>query len=103
MQLKIKKSNLPNKLFASLPNLVSNWITVNWKLRLQLSAPKEECLDECKLIDYTAKISTTKLPQTTLDFKPTLFHDPNDTNYVLFTVYYRTFDYTRIAYHGKVG
>ena len=78
-------------------------MTVNWYLRLQLSTPKEECLDECKLIDYTVGISTTQLPQTTLNIMSTNYNDTNGTNFVSFTVYYRTFDYTRIAYHGKVG
>jgi hypothetical protein len=62
----------------------------------------ETCLDNCKAIDYVAKVSTTKLSKAFSQNLSLLAKNPNTTSYISFTVFYRTFDITRISYHGKV-
>ena len=62
----------------------------------------EDCLDECRHVEYVSDVSTTQLSQA---FLSRLSKGPthnNETKYITFTVYYKNFDFTRIAYHGKV-
>ena len=65
--------------------------------------PEEKCLDECKLIKYNVYVSTTHLAKASMNIVSGLSEDLLGTNYAAFTVYYKSFDFTRIVYHGKVG
>jgi len=53
----------------------------------------EECLDECKYMEYTTDVSSTKMSEA--------YHKLKNFS-ISFTVYYKTFDITKISYHGKV-
>ena len=66
---------------------------------------KEECLDECHLNEYVATVTTTQLSLafiTYLNYLNSFTYTTETAEFVSFTVYYRTFDNTVIAYHGKV-
>ena len=99
--------------------------------RVKSLTPSDPCLDKCLLLDYVVDVSTSQISKafttmfnslsnsspspTNISPSPTNLA-PNSTNFatsptsssssvkefVSFTVYYRTFDYTRVAYHGKV-
>jgi hypothetical protein len=61
-----------------------------------------ECPDECDYMEYITDVTTTKLSETFLRAYIGGMADLNKNSYVLFTVYYRSFDITTISYHGKV-
>ena len=69
---------------------------------MEVSA-KEECLDECHLNEYVATVTTTQLSLAFITYLNSFTYTTDTTEFVSFTVYYRTFDNTVIAYHGKVG
>jgi hypothetical protein len=60
-----------------------------------------ECPDECDYMEYITDVTTTKVSETFLRGYIGGMADLTK-NYVLFTVYYRSFDITTISYHGKV-
>jgi hypothetical protein len=70
--------------------------------RMNNLAAFEQCLDECNYVEYVTDVSTTKLSDK---FIKGLFshRKSNISQVVSFTMYYRTFDVIRIAYHGKVS
>ena len=55
----------------------------------------EECLDECNYIEYITDVSTIAMSDAYLK------HFSVNAS-ISFTVYYKTFDITKISYHGKV-
>jgi hypothetical protein len=73
---------------------IKNWPTF---FRMTNFTAREPCLDECSHVEYIADVSTTKLSAAVLSDIGSL-----GDSFVTFSMYYRTFDVTRIAYHGKV-
>jgi hypothetical protein len=72
-------------------------------LRLSDYEYKEECVEECNFEDYIYDVSTTQLSEGFARYL-TQFPKYRETNkYLTFTLYNKTFDYTTIAYHGKVS
>jgi hypothetical protein len=61
----------------------------------------EKCLDECKYIQYITDVSTTRLTDSFIH-ELSSQKKLNISEVISLTMYYRTFDVTRIAYHGKV-
>jgi hypothetical protein len=61
-----------------------------------------ECPDECDYMEYITDVTTTKVSETFLREYVGGMADLTKNSYVLFTVYYRSFDVTTISYHGKV-
>ncbi len=62
----------------------------------------EDCFDECVYTEYITDISSTQLSE---EFVSQLSRDgeqPNDEKFIRFSVYYKTYESSRIAYHGKV-
>jgi hypothetical protein len=60
------------------------------------------CLEECKAEDYAYDVSTTELSEAFINYHKKTLDSPVKDKYIAFTIYYKSFDVTKIAYHGKV-
>jgi hypothetical protein len=60
------------------------------------------CPDECDSMEYVTDVTTTRVSNSFIKDLMQGRQDLSQNSFVVFTVYYRTFDITTISYHGKV-